>query len=1147
MPRRTRAGADVIMTENVRTTVAADIRELTDFGGRPFRAACAVRSLPAVDAELVTVVFVEVERSTEVLNSPGDAGAAAAIDGVLNAVRERIEPYGGRQVTASARGLVMVFPAPRQAVAFAAAVQGSLAGLHPRLRIGVHTGDVVGAQNDPAGGAVTAAAGIGAKAAGGEVLVSDVVRQLVGPMPGVRFTDRGRTRLKGRPDQWRLYAISAVDGDVPAKAVFGRTDEVAVLDRALASLRAGTGPVVVVEGEAGIGKSHLIDALRSRATAAGAMVLEGGGDEIERHRPGRILLPIADRLGVPVADLLNNAGADQGNRGFAVVEAVVDAVEEAAADRPVVVVAEDLQWADELSLRGVATLARRVKPLPIALVATMRPAPRPPLLEPVLEVLHGAGARHLRLRPLDDAAVASLVASLTGAGPGPKLTARLRTTGGNPLFVVELVRALDDEGALRVAGGMAETDAEGLPADVRETVLRRLTSMPSATVETLRLASLLGSEFLLADLACAAGESVVAVAAHLHDAVAAGVLSGEGETLSFRHDLIREAIYDDIAPAIRRDLHAAAGRALSGAGAPALQVARQFVLGSRPGDLAAVEWLERAADETLALDPGTAVSLLQRALDLAPPVWPGRSRIQTALLEPLALSGRVDEARALAADVLERADGGEPEFRARRGLAAVLAAAGDLRAASAACQAAAAVPRAPAGEARVLRVVAASMGVLVGQPAAEVRPIVEEALEEASATSDAALACWCHQGLAIVALADARYDDALRHARASREILYREPIPAMGFLIPDIWEGTILGYLDRLDEAAVALARARERAERRGDAASLLLIHGAQAGLHFFAGRPDDAASEVEAALALASETGGEAMTLLCHALAARFALGRGELSATEEHLAAAHELLAVGGHLFGVDVLLWTQAAVFETQGEPASALALLTRVWDETEGMRYLLQYRNFGPELVRLARSAGDLERASRVAAAMEEVAGRSSSVTATAAALLARGLAADDAAVLVDAVTHYRRSPRRIELAMACEEAAAALSAAGDSDQAVQLLDEAAEIYADAGAARLLARVDAALRACGAPRRRSGPAQATHGWKSLSPKEREVVVLVAEGLSNPEIGKRLFISRRTVETHLSHVFRKLGVSNRAQLAAAAATEATTSAPQ
>ncbi|MBW3649341.1 MAG: AAA family ATPase [Actinobacteria bacterium] len=1088
-------------------------------------------------AGLVTVVFVDVEPSTELLTRRGDAGGRVAINDVLGAVRERVEPYGGREVHSVGNGLIVVFPAPRQALAFAAGLQTSLAGCHPRLRIGVNTGEVVGPEDDVVEEVASAAAGMAAKAGGGEVLVSDVVRQLVASMPGMRFADRGRTRLKGFPDQWRLYAVAASDGDVPAKPVFGRGAELAALDSVLASLPDGSGRILILEGEAGIGKTHLVDALRARASGAGATVLEGGGDEIERDRPGRILLAVTDRLDVPLARLLRDVGAHEGSRGFAVVEAVMDAVEKAAAERPVVVVAEDLQWADELSLRGIAALARRVEPLPIALVATMRPVPRPPLLERVLEVLHAAGAAHLPLRPLDAAAVASVVASLTGAAPGPRLSARLQSTGGNPLFVVELVRALDHEGALRVAGGMAETDERALPANVRETVVRRLSSMRLATVEVLRLASLLGSEFVLADLATVSGQSVVAVAAHLHEAVDAGVLSGEGDTLSFRHDLIRESIYDDIVPAIRRDLHAAAGRALAAAGALPLQVARQFALGARPGDLAAVEWLERAAHETLALDPGTAVSLFQRALELAPR-GPARWRIETALLEPLALSGRVEQARALAAEVLERAGGGESEFAARRGLAAALAAAGDLRSASSECEAAAGVAGVTPADARLLRVVAASMGMLVGQPASEARAIAEEALAESKATSDAALECWTQQALCLVALAEARYDDALLHARASREILYSQFVPGMAFLIPDIWEGVVLGYLDRLDEDAVALAVARERAERRGDTASLLLIHGARAGLDFFAGRPEDAASEVEAALALANETGGQAMTMLCHALAARFALGRGDLPVAEEHLAAGHQLLALGGHLFGADVLVWTQAAVLEAQGDPASALALLANLWDQTEGIRYLLQYRNFGPDLVRLARAAGDLERASAVAAAMEEAAGRSSSVSATAAALLAQGLARNDPRLLVDSVAHYRRSPRRMEFAVACEEAAAELSAAGDTEQAVKFLDEAAELYVEVGAARLLARVDAMLRACGAPRRRAGPTRATHGWKSLSPKEREVVKLVADGLSNPEIGVRLFISRRTVETHVSHAFRKLGVSNRAQLAAAAA---------
>lgn len=1090
-----------------------------------------------MDGALATVVFVDAERSTDLLTRLGDVAGAAAIDDLLGTVRERIEPYGGRRVQSWGDGLMVLFPGPRQGVSFAVAVQAALASRHPRLRIGVNTGEVVGPPDDPVGDAVNAAARIAARAAGGEVLVSDVVRQLVGSMPGIRFVDRGRSRLKGFPDQWRLFAVSAGKGKVPAKPVFGRAAELAALDWLLAGLAEGSGRALALEGEAGIGKTHLVGALQERAAATGALVLAGGADEIEQDRPGRILLALTDRLEVPLGASLDNLDAHDGSRGFAVVEAVVDAVEKATADRPVVVVAEDLHWADELSLRGIAALARRLEPLPVALAVTLRPAPRSPLLDRLLTTLADAHVRHVRIAALDDGAVGSLVASITGAAPGPTLTARLKGAAGNPLFVIEVLRALDHDGALQMDSGVVDTDEQALPASLRDAVLRRLSSMAPSSVEVLRLASLLGSDFVLSDVATVAGQSVVSIAARLHDAVDAAVLTGEGDALSFRHDLIREAVYGDIAPAIRRDLHAAAGRALSAAGAPTLQVARQFALGARPGDIAAVEWLERAAHEALALDAGIAADFFEQALALAPEAWAGRARIQTALLEPLAWSGRVEEARSRAEDLIERTRDAYAEFAARRGVAAVLASAGDLAAAVTACEEAAGVAGAPAAEARVLRCAAAGMALLTGRPSHEVRDVAEASLADAKDTADAALECWAHHTLCLVALAEGRHDDALDHAHSSRDILDVEWVPAMGFLIPHLWVGSAHAYLDQFDDFLAAFEIGRRRAERRGETTFLILAHGGTACLHFSTGRWDDATSEIEAGLALAAETGGMAMTILSQALAARMALSQGNLLAAEEHLAAGHQLLAAGGHLFGVDLLLWAQAGLFEARGEATAALDLLTTLWDQAATIRFLLQYRNFAPDLVRLAVAQGDLERARAVAAEVEAGAARSTSRSATAVAMRVRGLAQNDTDLLVRAVKLYRGTPRRIELAGACEDTASALMEAA-RDDAVELLDEAAAVYTAAGANRDLARVDATLRDCGRARRRHGPARSDRGWDALSHKEHEVVHLVVEGLSNPDIGARLYISRRTVETHLSHIFRKLDVANRAQLAGAAA---------
>lgn len=158
---------------------------------------------------LVTVVFVDIEGSTALVDRLGDEAGTEAVGAQLSAVRERIEPYGGREVKSLGDGLMLTFSSPRLAVSFALASQRALAGTTPRVRIGINTGEVLAAGGDPVGGAVNAAARIAARADGSEVLVSEVVRQLVGSAPAVRFVDRGRCGLKGFPDRWHLYA--AVD------------------------------------------------------------------------------------------------------------------------------------------------------------------------------------------------------------------------------------------------------------------------------------------------------------------------------------------------------------------------------------------------------------------------------------------------------------------------------------------------------------------------------------------------------------------------------------------------------------------------------------------------------------------------------------------------------------------------------------------------------------------------------------------------------------------------------------------------------------------------------------------------------------------------------------------------------------------------
>lgn len=167
---------------------------------------------------------------------------------------------------------------------------------------------------------------------------------------------------------------------------------------------------------------------------------------------------------------------------------------------------------------------------------------------------------------------------------------------------------------------------------------------------------------------------------------------------------------------------------------------------------------------------------------------------------------------------------------------------------------------------------------------------------------------------------------------------------------------------------------------------------------------------------------------------------------------------------------------------------------------------------------------------------EIAEQNEVASLAGAALRCRGLAEDDAEILRAAVAAYASGSRPLELALASEEAGAAFARQGMVDQAGPPLQQAAEIYERLGAARDLARAEAVLRQAGIRRGRRGPrGRPRTGWHSLTPTERTVAQLVAEGLSNPQIGDRLYVSRRTVQTHLAHVFAKLDLSSRAQLAA------------
>src|SRR6516165_2293756 len=481
----------------------------------------------------------------------------------------------------------------------------------------------------------------------------------------------------------------------PVPRICGREAEIQALGEALDRVAAGGPAVGLVEGEAGIGKTRLLARALEDAVGRGMRVAAGRAEELERTRPFGVLAATlgcarssADPRRAAIAALLADPGAgelgpitvtsDPGLR-FRVVDALTDLVEELALAGPVVLGLDDLQWADPSSLLTVSVLARRLTGLPVGVIGCLRSSPRVAELDRLVGALEAAGARHLVLRPLTGEAVTGLVAQAVAAEPGPRLLAEVAGAAGNPLFVTELLGALAQEEAITTAGGRAEVTQKVLPPTLRLTILRRVSFLPEPTLQALRSASILGSGFSLTDLATITGRLAVDLSVVLAEAIRARVLEDDGARLRFQHELIRDAIYQDLIGSVRRGLHHEAGQRLAQAGAPSLQVAEHLARGATPGDAEAIAWLARAAREAAPRSPDVAADLLGRAIGLMAPGDPGRDRLIAERVISLTWTGRIADAEASCRLLLGRDHDGSVEGTVRVYLGHALLAGGRAR------------------------------------------------------------------------------------------------------------------------------------------------------------------------------------------------------------------------------------------------------------------------------------------------------------------------------------------------------------------------------------------------------------------------------------------------------------------------------------
>ena len=935
----------------------------------------------------------------------------------------------------------------------------------------------------------------------------------------------------------------------PVPGIRGRAAEIAVLGDAVDRVVSGRPAVVLIEGEAGIGKTRLLAGVLEDARGRGMQVAAGRAEELERTRPFGLVAAVfgcvrssPDPRRAAIAALLATHGG--GERGpitvtsdpglrFRAVDAFADLAEELALAGPLVIGVDDLQWADPSSLLTLAALSRRLAYLPVALIGCLRPSPRIPELDRLVGLLLDAGGRILAVRGLTERAVAELVADVVAAVPGPGLLAGISGAAGNPLFVTELLGALAQEGAIKAAGGRAEVAEVTLPPTLRLTILRRLSFLSEDTLQALRAASILGSSFTVTELSVTMARPALELSVVLAEGIAGRVLEEHGAVIRFRHDLIRDALYEDLPLSVRRGLHREAGRRLAQTGAPALQVAEQLARGAGQGDAEAIGWLTRAAREAAARSPDVAADLLERAAGLMAPADPGRDRLLAERASSLMVSGRNADALAACRSLLDRDLDPQVDGPVRICLGRALLAQGQVRDALQELEQAGSSPAMPGAERAAARAWAGfarmSLGDLDGAAAS-----AEQARSAAAAAAD-------HLTVSVAMTTLARVSESRGHLRDALQItdeamhLADESPGRLGHRYPiRATRGHILIELGRPEEARSALGAGMRISEEIGVRWPLLLYQGFLALERFITGEWDDAIAELEASFELADEI--QTVVARAHAILSLISLHRNDLSRAEEAAGAAARDLARWGPGYLTTWAAWPRALIQEAGGEIGQALATMTGAWDMCARLGLALDYPAVGADLVRLALASGDIGRARDASAAVTEVAARNEVPWMTGAALRCQGLIEDDAEILQAAAGACAGGSRPLGLALACEDAGAAFARQGRLDRARQLLDQALGIYERLGAARDLARAEATLREAGIRRGRRGTrGRPQTGWASLTRAEHAVAGLVAEGLTNPQIGERLYISHRTVQTHLAHMFAKLDIATRAQLAA------------
>ena len=940
---------------------------------------------------------------------------------------------------------------------------------------------------------------------------------------------------------------------VEPDALLEREVEVERVRGALRAAGRREGIVVVVEGAAGIGKSRLLEIARARASDLGFRVLSARGTELEQGFPFGLVRQLFERLigeaevvdrerwlsgaaglaadlltGIPVSvPPARVPGPAADDPSYAWQHGLYWLASNLSSDAPLMLAVDDLQWCDVPSARAIAFIARRLAGQSLALILATRPLD-PGLMPDAAALTADPIVELLRPAPLTHAATAVIVGRRLGADPDAAFVrACLEVTGGNPFLLGELLDEASARGFEPTAAAAADVESL-VPRGVANAVLLRLARLATPAATLARTLSVLGDGAQVTDAARLSKLDGPGLEAAMTSLITAGVIQ-PGGSVRFTHPILRAAIYGDLSPAERERLHCTASKILEARGAPPGQVAAHVMHTEPSADPEAVSLLREGARNALALgDSGGAAVFLARALR-----------------EPPSAEERPDLVLELG---LARARAGAPEAIAP--LTEIVTGAGDEKAiVTAAIELSGMYFLAGRAREAALILRRAQERLPRGAPG---RERLEVALLGASYTSasarreaDSTIAALRDPGgparsvLEATTLATLAMDELMyvRSAAKAMDFAHRAlaaslPLDAHRGELWAIVALAVLALTDELDASVRGMDEMLSRARGRGAPVTVVMLLSMRAFMNWRRGDVTSAQADAYDAIELSRDLLGTEFVVLAVAAAVLCGLEREESPeslrrlidrvgarydtefspSTQLRQASAAVRAAAGNHEVAVDELRSCaldhpamgvkNPAVLAWRSAAALSLAELGRIEEA----------RSLAAEELRRARAFG---------------AGRAIGVALRAYALV--GPASDRVETLAAAVEALGPSPARLEHARALVDLGAALRAGRQRTVAREPLLEGLTLASRCASHSLERRARAELAAIGVRPR----TVERSGADSLTPSERRVAELAAGGQTNREIAQTLFVTEKTVETHLGRAFRKLDVTSRRQL--------------